>query len=48
MKERIVEIETPDGRIETFITHPELGGPDLAREFGTLLRESRRRADGEG
>ena len=28
--------------------HPELGGPDLARQFGTLLRESRRRADGEG
>lgn len=27
MIERIVEIETPDGRMETFITHPEEGGP---------------------
>ena len=27
MKEQIVEIETPDGRMETFITHPERGGP---------------------
>lgn len=27
MKERIVEIETPEGRMETFITHPEQGGP---------------------
>jgi len=27
MKERIVEIETPDGRMDTFITHPEQGGP---------------------
>ncbi len=27
MKERIVEVETPDGLMETFITHPEQGGP---------------------
>ena len=27
MEERIVEIDTPDGRMETFITHPEEGGP---------------------
>jgi carboxymethylenebutenolidase len=27
MKERIVEIETPDGRMDSFITHPEQGGP---------------------
>jgi carboxymethylenebutenolidase len=27
MKERTVEIATPDGRMETFITHPEDGGP---------------------
>ena len=27
MKEKIVEIETPDGLMETFITHPEQGGP---------------------
>ncbi len=27
MKERIVEIETRDGRMDTFITHPEQGGP---------------------
>ncbi len=27
MKERVVEIETPHGRMETFITHPEQGGP---------------------
>ena len=27
MKERIVEIDTPDGRMETFLTHPEQGGP---------------------
>lgn len=27
MKERMVEIETPDGRMETFITHPEQDGP---------------------
>jgi hypothetical protein len=25
MKERVVEIETPDGRMDTFITHPEQG-----------------------
>lgn len=27
MKERIVDITTADGRMETFITHPEQGGP---------------------
>lgn len=27
MKERFVEIETPSGRMETFITHPEQDGP---------------------
>jgi carboxymethylenebutenolidase len=27
MKERIVGIATPDGQMETFITHPEQGGP---------------------
>lgn len=27
MRERLVEIATPDGRMETFITHPEQGGP---------------------
>jgi carboxymethylenebutenolidase len=27
MKERVVEIDTPDGRMETFITHPEQRGP---------------------
>ncbi|MDH3738752.1 MAG: dienelactone hydrolase family protein [Alphaproteobacteria bacterium] len=27
MEEKIVAIETPDGRMETFITHPEQGGP---------------------
>lgn len=27
MKERTVVVATPDGRMETFITHPEEGGP---------------------
>ncbi|MBM3526664.1 MAG: dienelactone hydrolase family protein [Alphaproteobacteria bacterium] len=27
MKERLVEIETGDGRMETFVTHPEQDGP---------------------
>jgi carboxymethylenebutenolidase len=27
MRERVVEIETPSGRMETFVTHPEQGGP---------------------
>ena len=27
MKERFVEIETPSGRMETFVTHPEQDGP---------------------
>ena len=27
MKEQIIEVETPDGPMETFITHPEQGGP---------------------
>ena len=27
MKERFVEVPTKDGRMETFITHPEQGGP---------------------
>jgi len=27
MHERIIEIPTADGRMETFITHPEQGGP---------------------
>jgi len=27
MKERIVDIATPDGPMDTFITHPEQGGP---------------------
>lgn len=27
MKERIIGIETPSGRMETFVTHPEQGGP---------------------
>ena len=27
MHERIVEVETPDGRMPTFVTHPEQGGP---------------------
>ena len=27
MQEKIVEIGTPDGQMETFITHPEQGGP---------------------
>lgn len=27
MKERFVKIETSDGRMETFISHPEQGGP---------------------
>ena len=27
MHEKIVEIPTADGRMETFITHPEQGGP---------------------
>ena len=27
VKERIVEIPTADGRMETFVTHPEQGGP---------------------
>lgn len=27
MRERVVEIETPSGRMETFVTHPEQDGP---------------------
>ena len=27
MKERFVDIETTDGRMKTFVTHPEQGGP---------------------
>ena len=27
MKERVVEIATPSGRMETFVTHPEQDGP---------------------
>jgi dienelactone hydrolase len=27
MHERVIEIPTADGRMETFITHPEEGGP---------------------
>src|SRR5712692_8962141 len=27
MKERFVDIETPSGRMETFVIHPEQGGP---------------------
>ena len=27
MKERIVDVATPDGPMDTFITHPEAGGP---------------------
>jgi hypothetical protein len=27
MKERFVEIATPSGRMETFVTHPEQDGP---------------------
>jgi carboxymethylenebutenolidase len=27
MKERLVDIATPDGPMDTFITHPEAGGP---------------------
>ena len=27
MKERFIEIPTADGRMETFVTHPEQGGP---------------------
>src|SRR3954462_1350725 len=27
MKERVVEIDTADGRMETFVTHPEQNGP---------------------
>ena len=27
MKERFVDIATPSGRMETFVTHPERGGP---------------------
>jgi len=27
MNERVVGIETPSGRMETFVTHPEQGGP---------------------
>jgi carboxymethylenebutenolidase len=27
MRERLVEIETPSGRMETFVTHPEQDGP---------------------
>jgi hypothetical protein len=27
MHERIIEIPTADGRMEIFVTHPELGGP---------------------
>ena len=27
MKERVVEIETPSGRMDTFVTHPEQDGP---------------------
>ena len=27
MKERMIDIATPDGRMETFVTHPEDGGP---------------------
>ena len=30
MRNRIVEIPTPDGAMDTFITHPEEGGPFLA------------------
>ena len=27
MEERFVDIETRDGRMKTFVTHPEQGGP---------------------
>jgi len=27
MRERVVQIETPAGRMETFVTHPEQDGP---------------------
>ena len=27
MKERMIDIATPDGKMETFVTHPEDGGP---------------------
>ena len=27
MKDRFIDIETPSGRMETFVTHPEHGGP---------------------
>ncbi len=27
MKERMVDIATPDGKMETFVIHPEDGGP---------------------
>jgi len=27
MKERFIDIETPSGRMETFVTHPEHDGP---------------------
>jgi carboxymethylenebutenolidase len=30
MKERLVEIETPSGRMETFVTHPEQDAPSPA------------------
>ncbi len=30
MKERLVDVATPDGEMETFVTHPEDGGPFAA------------------
>ena len=27
MKDRLIEIPTPDGRMETFVSHPEQDGP---------------------
>src|SRR2546428_12290614 len=30
MKERFVDIETPSGRMKTFVIHPEQGGPSPA------------------
>ena len=42
MHERTIEIRTADGRMETFITHPEQGGPFAPVDFAEAACLGRR------
>jgi carboxymethylenebutenolidase len=44
MHERQLDIETKDGRMSTFVVHPERGGPYPVILFAIWRGASRRRA----